>query len=421
MTLVGYIEKLYRKFHMAAFSADQTMSNEKNDVHAHLRNIVLDLALDRQVTQRKNYDFSFILFSREVHTVDFVFDRDMYKIFSGVMHPFLKDKEVNCVNDQIWGSGEYYLTWGNSLRLQEFDRHFSMLEDMLKSDKLLITAEDGFVRSVTNFSDQKYSDKYKYSFSVTFEDLAPYYTCYKESRLERMLATMTVTKSQKREAKKLFDFMLSRYLSKYNHQPLLNLSEKCKNAIMVIDQVYTDYSLIKGGGGKIGLKKMLRSAIEDNPGKKILVKIHPDNISKNSSHENFYSDLLSHERVQVIDYECNPIALLKEVDEVYVFSSQLGFEALLLGKKVHVFGVPFYAGWGLTDDVHPMMKTSEMKKRRDRQLSIEEIFYIAYCIFTYYVDEHGIQTSLRYVLLKLEEDRKTFFEDYAIRDELNII
>jgi capsular polysaccharide export protein len=28
----------------------------------------------------------------------------------------------------------------------------------------------------------------------------------------------------------------------------------------------------------------------------------------------------------------------------------MGFEALLLGKAVHCFGMPFYAGWGLTHD-----------------------------------------------------------------------
>ena len=31
-------------------------------------------------------------------------------------------------------------------------------------------------------------------------------------------------------------------------------------------------------------------------------------------------------------------------------TSLLGFEALLRGKKVTCLGVPFYAGWGLTDD-----------------------------------------------------------------------
>jgi capsular polysaccharide export protein len=28
----------------------------------------------------------------------------------------------------------------------------------------------------------------------------------------------------------------------------------------------------------------------------------------------------------------------------------MGFEALLWGRPVHCFGMPFYAGWGLTHD-----------------------------------------------------------------------
>lgn len=35
---------------------------------------------------------------------------------------------------------------------------------------------------------------------------------------------------------------------------------------------------------------------------------------------------------------------------VSVLSSDLGFVALLLGVDVHVYGTPFYAGWGLTTD-----------------------------------------------------------------------
>jgi capsular polysaccharide export protein len=35
-------------------------------------------------------------------------------------------------------------------------------------------------------------------------------------------------------------------------------------------------------------------------------------------------------------------------------SSQLGFEAILAGHRPVTFGVPFYAGWGLTDDRRPV-------------------------------------------------------------------
>lgn len=52
---------------------------------------------------------------------------------------------------------------------------------------------------------------------------------------------------------------------------------------------------------------------------------------------------------------CRAIVLKKATDitkfkNVSVLSSDIGFVALLLGVDVHVYGTPFYAGWGLTTD-----------------------------------------------------------------------
>ncbi len=58
--------------------------------------------------------------------------------------------------------------------------------------------------------------------------------------------------------------------------------------------------------------------------------------------------------------------LLDDVDEVHVMTSLAGFEALIRRKRVVVYGSPFYAGWGLTQDKksHP---------RRGRPLSLEQL------------------------------------------------
>ena len=42
--------------------------------------------------------------------------------------------------------------------------------------------------------------------------------------------------------------------------------------------------------------------------------------------------------------------IFKKVDRVVVFTSLGGFEALIRGIPVTTYGLPFYAGWGLTDD-----------------------------------------------------------------------
>ena len=56
------------------------------------------------------------------------------------------------------------------------------------------------------------------------------------------------------------------------------------------------------------------------------------------------------ELADVVATHTHPMALLEEVDEVWTMTSLLGFEALLRGKSVTCLGMPFYAGWGLTND-----------------------------------------------------------------------
>ena len=58
--------------------------------------------------------------------------------------------------------------------------------------------------------------------------------------------------------------------------------------------------------------------------------------------------------------------LLAAVDEVHVLTSLAGFEALQRGKRVVTYGQPFYAGWGLTEDIYPV-------DRRTRRLSLDEL------------------------------------------------
>jgi capsular polysaccharide export protein len=55
----------------------------------------------------------------------------------------------------------------------------------------------------------------------------------------------------------------------------------------------------------------------------------------------------------------------------------MGFEALLSGCECVCFGMPYYAGWGLTDDRVEC-------KRRKRLLRLEDVFAAAYILYTRY-------------------------------------
>lgn len=65
------------------------------------------------------------------------------------------------------------------------------------------------------------------------------------------------------------------------------------------------------------------------------------------------------------------IDAIKSSDHIYTISSLGGFEVLLHGKEVTVFGCPFYTGWGFTNDYVNFT-------RRIRKLSITEFFYCLY-------------------------------------------
>ena len=63
------------------------------------------------------------------------------------------------------------------------------------------------------------------------------------------------------------------------------------------------------------------------------------------------------------------VAATRPVDAVYVVTSTMGFEALLVGKPVTTFGVPWYAGWGVTDDRVTFEQAQDIWKKTEPTLS----------------------------------------------------
>ena len=67
------------------------------------------------------------------------------------------------------------------------------------------------------------------------------------------------------------------------------------------------------------------------------------------------------------------------VDEVHTLTSLSGFEALLRNKKVVTYGMPFYAGWGLTTDF-------AAEKRVDTALTLREFVSCIIILYPKYWD-----------------------------------
>ena len=78
----------------------------------------------------------------------------------------------------------------------------------------------------------------------------------------------------------------------------------------------------------------------------------------------------------------DPWRLLEAARAVFTVTSMLGFEALLAGREVHTFGMPFYAGWGLTIDAQTLA-------RRTARPSLDALFAAAYLSYPVYYDPLG--------------------------------
>lgn len=202
------------------------------------------------------------------------------------------------------------------------------------------------------------------------------YDSYHSSDLERYISTCSLDSAALQRAKKNIAAIVENKISKYNHQPL-EISEPGtpgRRKVLVVDQDVADTSVFLARGTKEAFDKMLADAISENPDADVLVKTHPIDIIGNKTTVGCYTGV-SGKNVVPITYPANPFTLMEYVDKVYVSSSAFGFEALMAGKEVHTYGIPWYAGWGLTKDYY-------ICPRRNKRKSLEELFhcfYIWYC------------------------------------------
>ena len=235
--------------------------------------------------------------------------------------------------------------------------------------------EDGFLRSLD------LGCKGAQPLSLVIDHIGIYYDATEPSELENIL------NSSDWETPALFDSArraiedINRYhLSKYNHAPDAS-SDFWRSSsaphVLVLDQTVGDASVSLGMASETNFKAMLDEALSLYPLENIRVKTHPDVIV--GKKRGFLADYAKSRGVQVISIDCSPFSLLSQADVVYTVTSQMGFEALMFGMEVHCFGIPFYAGWGLTID-------KQTCPRRTRKRSLEEVFAAAYILYARYVN-----------------------------------
>ncbi|ECC0610296.1 capsular polysaccharide biosynthesis protein [Campylobacter jejuni] len=243
-----------------------------------------------------------------------------------------------------------------------------------------ILLEDGFIRSLNLGVENSPS------FSMVKDDIGIYYDATAPSKLENLLNTYEFKDEEIKQAKKAIELIKKYKISKYNNNLDIpdDYFQKDEKRVLIITQTANDASLEFGLAKGFKTVDMIKDAIKENPKSKIYIKIHPDVLSGKKQ-----SDL----DINSLPKECilitenfNPIALLEFFDKVYTKTSGMGFEALMQECECICYGMPFYAGWGLTKD-------KLERKRRMQKRSLEEVFYAAYILYAEYFNPYLNQKS----------------------------
>ncbi len=223
----------------------------------------------------------------------------------------------------------------------------------------LIRLEDAFLRSVhPGRMGEPPAGLLLDPYGVHFDSAAP-------SLIEQILLTSNFQKSNITErAAAGIARIKALHLSKYNNHDL-SLPLPTPGYVLVVDQTRGDAAIRHSGASADTFRTMLATATAENPGARIVIKAHPETIAGLRAGHFGPADATQH--ITLLTTPVSPWALLDGAIAVYTVSSQLGFEAILSGHRPRVFGQPFYAGWGLSDDERPI-------PRRTRTLTRDQLF-----------------------------------------------
>lgn len=234
--------------------------------------------------------------------------------------------------------------------------------------------EDGFLRSYAPGRSHP-------PLSLVVDPVGIYYDSTRPSALENLLnSSADLLAGLEGQVERAWRLILEHSLGKYNNAPDWQPAQHAAAAgprVLVVDQTMGDLSVALGGAGPETFEAMLAAARAENPGATVFVKTHPEVTSGHKS--GYLTGVRDDEHTVVLRQAINPLSLIAGMDRVYVVTSTMGFEALLAGKPVTCMGLPWYAGWGATDDRQPI-------PRRTQCRSLAELFAAGYFHYTRYLD-----------------------------------
>jgi len=215
--------------------------------------------------------------------------------------------------------------------------------------------------------------------SIVVDDLGIYFDARKPSRIEQLLQDGVFSPEILQQAEAALALLQRERLTKYNvgtEVPDDHFAPDVRR-VLVVDQTLGDASITGGLADEASFLRMLDAAVAENPGAEVWVKTHPDVLA--GKRASCLSAARGRSDVRWITQDWHPHSLLAHFERVYVVTSQMGLDALIVGRPVTCFGVPFYSGWGLTDDRVPC-------ERRAARRSLVELIAAAYLLYARYLD-----------------------------------
>ncbi len=213
--------------------------------------------------------------------------------------------------------------------------------DGLPAGTRVVRIEDGFLHSAGLGSDMSAP----YSQVLDFQGI--YFDATRPSDLTTILNTAKFDEQELERAAALRHAIVRSGLTKYNlgrRAPTWR-APFGRRIALVAGQVADDASIRLGTGSIATTEALLKEVRSRYPDAFIVYKPHPDVMSGNR-----HGVIDGARLADIVDDQADLVSLVNAVDEVHTLSSLTGFEALLHGREVHTYGLPFYAGWGLTHD-----------------------------------------------------------------------
>jgi capsular polysaccharide export protein len=237
----------------------------------------------------------------------------------------------------------------------------------------LFRIEDGFIRSRGLGAD------FIPPASVIIDQRGIYYDARQPSDLEALLAGEDFTPDLLARARRLMELMITRRITKYNLGGARDVIAfpAGRRRILVPGQVADDLSVKAGGAGIAPGLSLLAEVRRRNPSAFIIYKPHPD--VEAGHRPGAVPDAELQKIADLVVRDVDMASLIEAVDELHTVTSLAGFEALLRQRHVVTYGRPFYAGWGLTTDIHP-------PARRGRMLNLEQLVAATLILYPHYID-----------------------------------